>query len=239
MKKIFLLLIFVVVNEVRSQGLNTNFTYSVYSPPLKTKKPPVVFMLHGYGSNEGDLFGLADKLDKRLMVISLRAPRITNNGGYCWYELDFLANGEFKYNYQQVLESKKLILDFIKKACDEFDLDSTQIYLMGFSQGAILSYELAFSFPERIKGILALSGRMLEETKLLTASLKQISHINFFIAHGSNDHVINSIESEKAHTYVKSKTSNQVFYKVYAMAHTIQQDELKDIQRWFGEKLIK
>lgn len=239
MKKIFLLIGLIFYFYVSCQTLQTKFTYSVYPPQLKTYKPPVLIMLHGYGSNEADLFGLADKLDKRLMIISLRAPRSTKNGGFCWYDLDFLANGEFKYNYQQVLETKKLILEFIKQACREFKLDSTQVFLMGFSQGAILSYELAFSFPSYIKGVMALSGRMLEETKSIVVSQKELNQVNFFIGHGVGDNVIKVFEAEKAHNFIKSKSSNPVFYKLYPMPHTIQQDELKDIQSWLGAKLIK
>lgn len=237
MKKLFLLIGLFFYFYVSGQSLQTKFTYSVYPPQLKTNKPPVLIMLHGYGSNEADLFGLADKLDKRLMIISLRAPRSTKNGGFCWYDLDFLANGEFKYNYKNVVESKKLILEFIKQACKEFYLVTAQVFLMGFSQGAIMSYDIALSNPTIVKGVLALSGRMLTETKQLILNEQQVNKLNFFIAHGSNDAVIKPLEAEKAHSFVKSKTTHSPTYKIYSMGHSINEAELKDIQDWLKKQL--
>jgi phospholipase/carboxylesterase len=70
-------------------------------------------MLHGYGSNEEDLFDIAKALDERFMVISLRGPIALKDGGFCFYNLEFLPEQKFKYDYAQAKESRIKILAFI------------------------------------------------------------------------------------------------------------------------------
>ncbi|MEP2277858.1 MAG: phospholipase, partial [Maribacter sp.] len=56
---------------------------------LTDKKPPVLFMLHGYGSNEEDLFSFAPELPEELCIIAVRAPYILQPYGYAWYAINF------------------------------------------------------------------------------------------------------------------------------------------------------
>src|SRR4051812_2258150 len=101
MKRLVLVaLVWFAVNGF-SQTINTTLTYSVNLPAKQSAKIPVLIMLHGYGSNESDLFEIARALDGRFITFSLRAPNTTPSGGFCWYALDFLPNQEFKYNYKE------------------------------------------------------------------------------------------------------------------------------------------
>jgi phospholipase/carboxylesterase len=75
-----------------AQKVNTTLTYLVNQPAKKTEKVPVLIMLHGYGSNEEDLFDLAKSLDPRFMTFSLRGNFSGSDGGYCWYKLNFMPN---------------------------------------------------------------------------------------------------------------------------------------------------
>lgn len=50
------------------------FEYIERLPLDPTKKAPLMVLLHGYGSNEKDLFSFASELPKELHIISLRAP---------------------------------------------------------------------------------------------------------------------------------------------------------------------
>ena len=56
--------------------------YVIREPQVRTKRSPVIFMLHGYGSNEEDLFSFADELPKEYTIISLRAPYNLTSFGY-------------------------------------------------------------------------------------------------------------------------------------------------------------
>jgi predicted esterase len=50
---------------------------------------PILFMLHGYGSNEQDLSVSEKPFLKDWIIVSFRAPRDTQFEGYSWYDINF------------------------------------------------------------------------------------------------------------------------------------------------------
>lgn len=218
--------------------IKTDLTYKVNLPLKKTEKPPVIVLLHGYGSNEEDLFDIAKSFDERFITVSLRAPLPVKDQGYCWYPLDFTANKEFRHDYKIAKESRAKILSFISSFCKEYKADSTQVFLLGFSQGAIMSYDLAFFKPEKIKGVLALSGLLLEETKKIKTDALKLAKVKFFIAHGNADNVIDFKKGEEAAKYLQSKKNN-VTFKSYDMPHALVGKELNDIKDWLKSNTEK
>jgi len=231
------LLVLLLSGALAAQTVKTSLKYSVRLPSVKTGKIPVLIFLHGYGSNEADLFELSKTMDPRFITFSLQAPVRLSEEGYCWYAMDFLPDQKFKYDYEQVKDSRQKILSFISNACKAYKLDSTQVFLLGFSQGAIMSYEIAFFAPSKIKGVMALSGRVLEETKLLKTDLPKLTKVSFFIAHGNSDNIIKIEESQKANALLKEKQVADVIYKNYEMPHSISGAELNDVRAWIGKVL--
>ena len=66
--------------------------YIVRQPRNSTQdNPPLLLLLHGYGSNENDLFSFANHLHPSLLVVSLRAPYALPMMGYAWYSINFDA----------------------------------------------------------------------------------------------------------------------------------------------------
>ena len=59
---------------------------------------------------------------------------------------------------------------------------------MGFSQGAIMSYYTLWKSPEKIGGIIALSGRILDEIELQSVDTSQYQGKKVFVGHGTLDH---------------------------------------------------
>ena len=215
-----------------SQKISTSLTYLVKEPVQKTTKAPVIIMLHGYGSNEADLFEISNTLDGRFIVFSLRAPFEATGGGFSWYTLEFLPDRQFKYNYKEATESRAKILSFISKACSTYGVDSTNVFLMGFSQGAMMAYDLALNAPKKIKGVLILSGRMMEESKTIKTDWQKVTQVKFFIAHGQSDNVIKLAEAQKANDFLKSKQVADLTYATYQMPHSLSGKELTDLKRW-------
>src|SRR4051794_21090235 len=108
------------------------------SPEPPSEKPPVLFLLHGVGSNEYDLFGLVPVLDERFLVISVRAPNTLQQGSYAWFEIRFAPQG-IQVQAEQVEKSLAVLTTFIQEATGFYGGDPKRVYLMGFSQGAIMS----------------------------------------------------------------------------------------------------
>ena len=159
-------------------------------PSSLKENAPLLIMCHGYGSDENDLFSFASELPKELMIISLRAPYAMQPYGNAWYAINFDADkGKWSDN-EQAKESVEKIAEFIDYACNTYAVDYKNVTLLGFSQGTILSYAVALTYPNKVKNIVALSGYINEDILPESINKEDVTHLNFFCSHGSVDQVI-------------------------------------------------
>ncbi|MBG6129319.1 phospholipase/carboxylesterase [Aquimarina sp. EL_43] len=162
----------------------------IKEPTIKKDKTPVLFMFHGYGSDENDLFSFATELQEELFIISVRAPYPMQPYGNAWYAIYFdAAQGKFSDD-KQAIESRDKIAAFIDEAIDAYDLDKDNVTLLGFSQGTILSYAVALSYPQKVKNVIALSGYINEDILADNYKVNDFSKLNLYCSHGSVDQVI-------------------------------------------------
>lgn len=91
---------------------DTPLVYIKREPKIKIAKPPVLILMHGLGSNEKDLFGLAAQVPDSFLVISLRAPYSYTQDGYAWYSVKFKGNQNIG-NIPEMQKSKEKIITFI------------------------------------------------------------------------------------------------------------------------------
>src|SRR5690242_20263313 len=124
----------------------------LFQPPRQPAdgSPPLLILLHGYGSNERDLVGLAPYLDRRFQIVSARAPHFLMPDGYAWFELGWTAANDITINFQQAEQSRVLLTNFVAEALTAYGGDPGRVYLLGFSQGAIMSASVALTAPELI-----------------------------------------------------------------------------------------
>ncbi len=209
-------------------------TYLVREPKIKIQNPPVLILLHGVGSNERDLFSFADVLPEKFLIISARGPYALGANRYAWYEVDF-STGKPVFNKDQEAKSRKTILTFIDQLKQLYNIDETQIYIGGFSQGAIMSYSVGLTHPEKVKGIIALSGRLLEEIKPIISKSEDLKQLEIFIAHGSQDRVLNVQYAHDAVGYLKN-LGLATFFREYNEGHSISREELGDLVNWLAAK---
>ena len=161
----------------------------VRQPIIEAGTPPLLLLLHGVGSNEHDLYELAPFLDKRFLIISVRAPNTLGAGSYAWFEVDFTPQGPV-INPEQAEASRKTLITFIKEAITAYGANPKQVYLMGFSQGAIMSASVALTRPELVAGAVLMSGRILPEIQPLIASHEELAGFPFLVVHGTADMVL-------------------------------------------------
>lgn len=162
----------------------------IKEPTIKKEKTPVLFMFHGYGSDENDLFSFAPELPEELFIISVRAPYPMQPYGNAWYAIYFDdTQGKFSDD-KQAIESRDKIAGFIDEAVQAYQLDSQNVTLLGFSQGTILSYSVALSYPEKIKNVIALSGYLNEDILKQDYEKNDFAKLNIYCSHGSVDQVI-------------------------------------------------
>jgi phospholipase/carboxylesterase len=218
----------IMKHETTIETKNLALKYLIREPKIKTDKRKGIILLHGVGSNEKDLFGLANYLPDDFYVISARGPFALGGERFAWYNVDF-STGKPVYDTKQEEASREIISEFIRQIKLEYMLDD--IYLGGFSQGAIMSYSIGLTKPKSVRGIVALSGRLLTEIQPLVKKSDELSKLSVFVAHGTQDRTLGIDYAREANTYLK-QLSVDLTYTEYENAHQISESVLKDLHQW-------
>ena len=208
--------------------------YSVVKRSSLSKNSPLLILLHGYGSDENDLFSFAEELPNELCIISLRAPIKIIPYGYAWYNVNFNEN---KWNdTEQAKESMDMILNCIDDATSLYEIDKFNVSLLGFSQGCILSLALALNNPKKFKNIIGLSGYLSED--LLNQPLKKddYKHLNFYYSHGDSDQVI-PVEWARKTSFFLKKLNLNFKYSEFPVGHGVSPQNFFELKNWL-KKLI-
>lgn len=199
-------------------------------PPEERAGRPLLVMMHGLGSHEGDLFGLNRFLPSGLIVASLRAP-LTYGGGYAWFQSGAVAPSS---DTSQLDASVRGVLEWI----DARDVEPQGIGLMGFSQGGCMALQLIREAPDRFDYVLQLSGFVANARHSGDAELaSKLPRIPVFWAHGDHDDVIDTSAVTRTSEWLTEHTSVQAHQ--YQMAHTVSQEELADMVDFVREELNK
>jgi phospholipase/carboxylesterase len=208
-----------------------NSTYLVREPKIKQEKNPLLLLLHGYGSNEEDLFSFASELPDEYYVVSVRAPYDLQPYGHAWYAIHFDADENKFSDDIQAMESRDSIIQFIDELIAKYPIDATNVNLIGFSQGAILSYATALSYPEKISRVVALSGYLNEKIIKEDFKSKDLRNLKFFISHGTVDQVIPVDWARKAEPFLQN-LGLEVIYKEYPIGHGVAPQNFYDFKNW-------
>jgi phospholipase/carboxylesterase len=207
------------------------------APPSEGRLSPLLILLHGVGSNEADLYGLTPYLDERFFVISARAPITLGPNAFAWYHVDLLPD-RMIINAAEEKATRAQLVHFINEAVKAYPVDPKQVYLMGFSQGAIMSYGLMLTQPEKLAGVVAMSGRLLDEVRSEATEGDGLKDFPILIVHGLHDPVIPIKYAREAKEYL-TKLPLRLTYYEYDMAHHVSQQSLDAIRAWLGDRLAE
>ncbi|QQU02090.1 alpha/beta hydrolase [Myroides odoratus] len=208
-----------------------SINYLIQEPKVKKDKNPLILLLHGYGSNEEDLFSFASELPEDYYIVSAQAPYPVPPYGYAWYAIHFDADANKFSDDQQAIESRDLIVKFIDELTGKYAIDSDNINLVGFSQGAILSYAIALSYPEKINKVVALSGYF--NANIITPSFEQhdFSQLRLFASHGTVDQVI-PVEWARKTSPILDALQVKHEYKEYPVGHGVHPLNFADFKQF-------
>jgi len=196
---------------------------------------PVLFLLHGFGANEDDLFSLAPYVDERFLVISPRAPITLGPGAFAWFNLGFSPEG-IMIDPHEVEGARQLLQGFIGEVVARYDADPSQIYLLGFSQGAMISLSLALINPGLAAGVVAMSGRAVPETLARIPDHDALTGLPILVTHGMTD-VVLPIHHGRETRRLLSALPIDLTYREYPMGHEISFDSLRDVTSWLTLQL--
>ena len=180
---------------------------------------PLLVLLHGFNSHEGDLFGLAPYLPLAPAIASLRAP-IDAGYGYAWFPL--LAQGE-----EQALESADQATTAIIDWLDRVAPDTTSVGLLGFSQGGAMALELLRRAPDRFAFAVSLAGFALPGVRGGDERMSQLAPPVFW-GRGTDDGVIPAASVARTQAWLPSHA--ELDARIYeGLGHSVSERELADV----------
>jgi phospholipase/carboxylesterase len=153
---------------------------------VKSGDVPILILLHGFGSNEKDLFELAKGVSEEWMVVSVRGLHRIQENGYCWYDVK-MVDGKITIDINELLHSKREIEKFTGDLLNKYKINGRRIVLAGFSQGANMAQSVGLANPNIICGFGVFSGRWVEEFKPYISKTSDLKEMKAFISHGTND----------------------------------------------------
>ncbi|WP_241606889.1 alpha/beta hydrolase [Rosenbergiella australiborealis] len=182
----------------------------------------LLVLLHGYGSNEQDLLPIADFLAADYAVVSLRAPIVLGGDHYAWYRAGDLSQSDIDVASGQVIVR-------VRQLQQQLAISPARTLLAGFSQGAVMGWNIAFHYPTSVGAIAIFSGH-LPPSLPHTAPLGLLPSV--FVGHGRADERIPLALDEQAVASAQRWGYSVAFHRYAQQGHTISSPELEDFKHW-------
>ena len=194
------------------------------APERERADRPLLVLLHGYGSHEGDLFGMAPGLPLEPVIASLRAP-VAESGGWAWWGRSTSPAGSPAD--QVVDDAASAVLAWLDT------LEFTSVSLVGFSQGAALALQLVRHAPARFAATVAIAGFVAPGDYPGDAELARVRPAVFW-GRGTDDHVIPADAVARTADWLPAHTDATI--RIYEdLGHSISTPELMDLVAFLRE----
>jgi phospholipase/carboxylesterase len=198
------------------------------APPHDRAGRPLLVLLHGYGADERDLFGLAAYLPDAFVCAAPRAPLSPPwpTPGYSWYPIEGLDGRDPDH----VTAAAQRLLEWVDASAA-----SDTVGLLGFSQGAAIAIQAMRLAPERFAFAVALSGYATPGSITGDEALAERKPPVFW-GRGTNDDVIPAFLI--AHTVEWLPAHAELSGRVYpGLTHSVSEQELADVRVFLDKRL--
>lgn len=199
------------------------------------KGSPLLLLVHGYGSDENDLFSLIPYLDDRFTAVSVRAPH-AYPPGYGWYDISFTDRGILR-DEAMIEGSGQALETFLREAVEKYGADPARVFVLGFSQGAAMALQLLLTRPQLLAGAVALSGHVPDVGWDARASDDALAGKPVFVGHGVADPVVPIAAGRDARARLGSLPVNLTYRERPGMGHTIDGELLAEVSSWLSARL--
>lgn len=194
------------------------------APERERAGRPLLVLLHGYGSHEGDLFALSPRLPLGPVIASVRAP-LEESGGHAWFSRVNNVAGDPRM--EDVDAAATAVLDWLD------DQQYTSVSLLGFSQGAAIALQLLRLAPSRFVATVALAGFVAAGEHPGDAELRRVRPPVFW-GRGTADAMISADAVERTDAWLPSHADATI--RIYEeLGHSISVDELDDFTEFLRD----
>ena len=205
-----------------------------YRPSSLAENAPVIIMLHGYGSDESDLFSFAPELPEKYAIFSLKAPHPLKPFGNAWYSIHFDNPAGKWSDEEEAREARDMVSKVIDEIVHEFPIDASDITLLGFSQGTILSFAVALSYPEQVRRVVGLSGYVNANIIMEGIEDRDFSHLKVYSSHGTVDQVIPVDWARNTQAFF-NKLNIPCHFSEFPVGHGVAPQNFFEFKKWLEE----
>lgn len=207
------------------------------------KPTAAVIWMHGLGANGWDFAPIVKELDltgcPSIRFIFPHAPKlpVTINDGYlmpAWYDVLSWDRGE-QEDEAGLRESEAAIGKLIAQEIER-GIPSDKIVLAGFSQGCAMTLQTGLRYPQKLAGMMCLSGYLPLASKVADERHPANQDTSIFMAHGKGDQVIKFDLAESGRDLL-TQLGYKVEWNAYAMQHSVCMEEVADIAAWLRKVL--
>ena len=226
---------------MKNNNILTGPSYKIHEKPKK-----LIFLLHGYGDNAENFIHIASHLDQiefEANYIALNAPTIITNYsiGRQWFPFNpnkvnasHLKKNKIKPMTSEVLNSLSLLENTISMIKDSYGLQFSDCFLIGFSQGGMITFEFGNYFQNSLAGLAIVSSRIMREEAIKNSLLLKTP---IFISHGDKDEVLPIQNFYKSCKFLKE---NKLFFEYHLIpgdAHTISPKTISILKKFIKKNI--
>jgi len=205
-------------------------------------KRGLIVMLHGLSGDENVMWIFDHALPRTATVVAPRALYASEHGGYSWTPA--AARDEFdQADFQEAIEH---LSRFLHEVSTLYQVDRQRVIVMGFSQGAALSYTFSLAHPELLRGVIALAGFLSNRSSALPSALAgtratskarwDVSQLSYLIIHGAHDEAVPIERAREARSALESRGAS-VEYHEHRVGHKVSAQGMQEIKIWIDKTL--
>ena len=197
-----------------------------------------VIVLHGLGADGHDFVPIVQELELAaagpLRFVFPHAPMrpVTINAGYvmrAWY--DILGNDLQRQEDEAGLRASQAEIEALIERERQRGIDASRIVLMGFSQGCAVSLLTGLRYPERLAGIVGLSGYLPLAASTAAERSAANADVPIFLAHGRLDPIVTFARGAASRDALRA-LGHDVEWHEYPMEHSVCLEEITDLGQW-------
>ncbi len=213
-----------------------NLIHSLFEPASDGPHPAII-ALHGWGANALDLLGLAPYIaEGKFMVICPQGPMEVPVGpvvGYGWFPIRMGTPP----TEDQMDAAVGQLAQFIDAAVEKYPINRRKLVILGFSQGGVMAFRLAFRQPERFAALVGISTWFPPELKKLALNHDAIRQLPTLIQHGRADDMIELSRAKEGLEHLRDLRV-PVTFREYDCGHEITPSGLEDLSEFLSSKVL-
>jgi phospholipase/carboxylesterase len=206
-----------------------------------------IIVLHGLGADGNDFVPIAQELDLssvgpvRFVFPSAPVRPVTINGGYemrAWYDIYPPSADPATSRREDVAglrESQGIVQALLDREVER-GMPPERTVLMGFSQGCAMTLLAGLRAPQRLAGLVALSGYLPLASSTANEASAEHRSLPIFMAHGARDEVVTPDRGEAARDALQA-LGYPVVWHSYPMAHEVCMEEIHVLGAWLRKQL--